>query len=542
MKKAYPIILIVFSVFWVSFVLLDYFQKHPRYSYNLFYFQYWDLFLLVLAYATGGGLLYQFAKNKVREFIRGGILILPGIFLVGCTFAFALNRGTPKAANLGEVFHVLGNYFQVALQIFFIILSSYSIGHWILQKCKLKLKPASLSVVSIATGIMATVMAAFVLGAVKGLYWFTIGPVLLAFIGINHKESLAFVKRIGLQKIKPSKQLNFIGVSSFLLLLFLVQLNLLQNISPFPKGWDSLSLYVKIPTIINDYHGLVRGYQPYNWSLLMSLGMILFNSLETVLALSFVGGVLCLSAMYAIGKDVLKMNQNYILLGLLIFYLLPTVAFQSFQEQKVDLGLLFTVLSIVLILFHWIKYTKESISTDENAFTKFNIKSLLNPYLVLMGLLTGFAFGIKLTTLFTYFCIICIMWFVEFGFIGFAGAAMLCCFAILLVRLDDMSGMRAYHLSSNILQWVLLLIGLSSFAFLLFKSKKSFLRATTFSVIYTLFFGLMAAPWITKNYIDSNMKLSFRYLLNGKTNEPPAGLNYMKRKYEQHLKKGQNEN
>jgi len=313
-------------------------------------------------------------------------------------------------------------------------------------------------------------------------------------------------------------------------------MNLLQNISPFPKGWDSLSLYVKLPTIINDYHGLVRGYQPYNWSLLMSFGMILFNSMETVLGLSYVGGILCLIGLYALGKDILTMNQNYIYLALVCFYLIPSVGFQSFQEQKVDLGLLFIVLSVVILLFHWIKDRKNVLKLDKDAFTSFNIKSLANPYILFMGLLTGFAFGIKLTTLFTYFSVICVIWFLEFGFMGFIGSSMLCCFAILLVKLDDMSGMRAYHLTANYLQWILLLIGVSTFAYLLFKSKKGFVRSILFSSVYSIFFVLMATPWITKNFIDSDMQISFRYILNGKTNEPPAGLNYMKKKYNQHLK------
>jgi len=514
---------------------LDYLQKHPQYSFNFQNFQFWDLYIIVIAQAVIGGLLYQFLKDKISSMYRGGILVFPGIVLVCITFAFALNRGTESPAKMNEVFFNLGNYLKTAVQVFFVIVSAYSVGNLAINKLNLKLKSASNTVVSIATGIMIVVMLAFLIGAFKILYWFTLGPILLACIAVNHKATLQFLKGILIDKIKPPKKLNFLGVVSLLLLLFLVQYNLLQNISPFPKGWDSLSLYVKLPTIINDHHGLVRGYQPYNWSLLMSFGMVLYNSMEAVLALSFVGGVLCLLGLYAIGKDILKMNVNYIYLALLSFYLIPSVGFQSFQEQKVDLGLLFTVLSIVLLLFSWIKDRKQKLEENELAYTSFNIKTLTNPYLLLMGLLTGFAFGIKLTTLFTYFSVICILWFLEFGYIGFVGSSMLCCFAILLVRLDDMSGMRSYHLTANALQWVLLLVGLISFGYLLFKSKKGFIRSIFFSLVYSLFFAFMASPWITKNFIDSDMRISFKYLLNGKTNEPAAGLNYMKRKYNHYL-------
>jgi len=542
LKKAYPYLTIIFSIFWIGFIFLDYLQKHPQYSFNITYFQYWDVYTLMFGYAIIGGLLYQFLKDKISFLYRGLVLIVPGLMLICVTFSLALTRGTGQGASLSEIFFVLGNYFRTALQVFFIVLASYSVGNWVINRSNIKLKSASKTVLSLATGIMLIVMIAFVIAAVKGLYWFILGPLLIACIAINFKNTLRFLKKVSFEKLKPAKNLNFLGVASLLLLIFLIQLNLLQNISPFPKGWDSLSLYVKLPTIINDYHGLVRGYQPYNWSIFMSFGMVLFDSMETVLALSFVGGVLCLLGLFAIGKDILKMNPNYIYLALVSFYLIPSVAFQSFQEQKVDLGLLFIVLSIVILMFNWIKDLRTNLEKDEQAFTKLSLRSLANPYLVLMGLLTGFAFGIKLTTLFTYFSVICIFWFIEFGYIGFIGSSMLCCFAILLVRLDDMSGMRSYHLSANYLQWVLLLIGVVSFVYLLKKSRKGFTRTVVFSIVYSIFFALMATPWITKNFIDSDMQISFKYMLSGKTNEPAAGLNYLKRTYNSHLEKQNNGN
>jgi len=518
-------------------VFLDYLQKHPRYILNIQFFQYWDLFFMSIGHAIIGGVLFVYFKGKFKVFQRGVLMIVPGVILVGLTYVFALNRGTEDTATLNEILFILFNYFLVGFQVFFIILACYSIGHWSISRLNLELKKSSQLVVSIGTGIMIVVMLAFMLGIFKLLYWFTLGPMLIACLVVGYKNNLRFLKSLSIDQIKSSKNIGFIGVSSLLLLLFVIQLNLAQNISPFPKGWDSMALYVKLPTIINDYHGLVRGYQPYNWSLLMSFGLILFNSLETVLALSYVGGILCLLGLYAIGKDILKMDQNYLLLGLLIFYLIPSVGFQSFQEQKVDLGLLFIVLCLVILLFSWIKQNKTALQDEENLALGKGLKFFLNPYLILMGLLTGFAFGIKLTTLFSYFSIIAIMWFVEFGFIGFLGSSFLCCFAILLVKLDDMSGMRPYHLSANYVQWILLLIGVGAFAFLFYKSKKGFIRSIMFSVVYSMFFGLMAAPWVTKNFIDSDMTLSFQYLLNGKTNTPPANLNYLKKKYEKQQKK-----
>ena len=538
MKKIYTGLLIIFSVFWVSFILLDYIQKHPQYAFNYKFFQYWDLFAFVFSHAIIGGVLFHFFKSKLSNFLRGGLMIIPGILLVALTYVLALNNTSilknnvpvPTPAKFNEIIYILMNYFKVGLQVLLIILSSYSVGQWLVSRTSLELKPASKTAISIGTGIMIIVMLAFILGIFKLLYWFTLGPVLIACLALNYKSNLFFLKNILVSPIKPSKYLGFIGVCSMLLLLFVVQLNLAQNVSPFPKGFDSMALYVKLPTNINDYHGLVRGYQPYNWSLLMSFGLILFNSLETVLALSFVGGVLCLVALYAIGKDVLKMNQNYILLSLLIFYILPSVGFQSFQEQKVDLGLLFIILCLVLLLFAWIKSIRSETYIEGKVLPELiKFRSVLSPYLILMGLFTGFAFGIKLTTLFSYFSIIAIIWFLEFGFIGFLGSSLLCCFAILLVKLDDMSGMREYHLSANYVQWILLLFGLSTFIYLFMKSKKGFIRTIGFSVVYTIFFGVMSAPWVVKNFIDSDMTLSFRYLMNGKTNEPAANLRHFQR-------------
>lgn len=547
MKKFYNGLLIFFSIFWVSFVLLDYLQKHQHYATNIEFSQFLGLFWIVFFHAIIGGALFHFFKSKFTNLLRGGLLIIPGLLLVSITYIFAFNNApidpfvsnnkVPiEPAKFGEIIYILFNYFMVGIQVFFIVLASYSVGQWSISKLSLDLKPASKTAISIGTGIMIVVMISFVLGIFKVLYWFTLGPILLACLAIDYKSNLLFIKNLVIEPIKPSKYLGFIGVSSMLLLLFVVQLNLAQNMSPFPKGFDSLALYVNLPTIINDYHGLVRGYQPYNWSLFMSYGLVLFNSLETVLALSYVGGILCLVALYALGKDVLKMNQNYILLGLLIFYIIPSVGFQSFQEQKVDLGLLFIALCLILLLFAWIKSLPLDGQKEDIENQSFSLRSFLNPYLILMGLMTGFAFGIKLTTLFSYFSIIAIMWFLEFGFLGFLGSSFLCCFAILLVKLDDMSGMRQYHLSANYVQWILLVIGLGAFGYLFLKSNKGFFRVIGFSLVYTIFFGVMSVPWIAKNYIDSDMTLSFKYLLNGKTNAPAANLKYLDRKYNQQQK------
>jgi len=526
-SKIYLGFIILFSICWIGFITLDYFQKHPNYGIDIKAFRFYGT--LCFNFFICGAITFGYSKfpEKFSGLSKGISIYLFVLAMISITFysanSAAANLIKATDLSLSGILHMQGMFIKVSFFLFSILLSCYAAGNLFCRTLKISFQKKSKDIIQTGLGIMLVVMIAFFIGAVKGLYWFVLGPVLLLIIGLNWKESLAFSKKMIWDKIKVSKQLNPLGVFCFLFLSYLIGMNLLQNLTPWPKGWDSLSLYVNLPQLINEYHALVKGFQPYNWSLFMSFGLVLFNSIETTLSLAFMGGVLCLFAMYPIARNTLKLDANYSLLAMLTFYLIPTVGFQSFLEQKVDLGLLFVILIIVNIILTWSKHKqKERKVAADNTTTEAGlpIKKASLTYLVLAGLLTGFAFGIKLTTLFSFFGIVGIIWFLNLGSLAFLGISLLAIFGILLVKLDDMSGMRQYHLTADIVQWFLLVAGIAIIGFVSLKNRKGLFDSIKQTVIYGAFFVLTTLPWLGKNYIDAGQKLSFNYLMNGKSNSP----------------------
>ena len=543
----YYAVILLFSICWMGFIGMDYFQKHPGYLLNIQSFNFYITFGGILLICAGISSAFTKFPKKLAKVSRGISIYAIVLIMVSITFASAnmvVTELTKVNSGIGGLFNMLGKFIKVSFFLFSIIMSCYAAGNLFTNLLKVEFPKRSKNIIEVAIGIMLVVMLAFLFGALKLLHWFVLGPALLLIIGLNWKNTLAFLKNLLWDEIKPSKKLNFLGTFCFLVLSYLIGMSLLQNLTPWPKGWDSLSLYVNLPQLINDYHGLVKGFQPYNWSLFMSFGLVLFNSIETTLTLAFSGGVLCLFAMFPIARNTLKLNVNHSLLALLSFYLIPSIGFQSFLEQKVDLGLLFIILVIVNIILSWSKKKQKALEIKPATDGAESVVALENgnyeiSYLIIAGLLTGFAFGIKLTTLFSFFGIVAIIWYLNLGSLAFLGIALLSIFGILLVKLDDMSGMRQYHLSADIVQWTLLILGIGMIAFVSLKNTKGLINSLKQSIIYTSFFVLMTIPWLGKNYIDAGKKLSFNYLMNGKSNAPVFDAKTFDLNHQKTLKNGQ---
>ena len=506
------------------FITMDYFQKHPGYLMNTQAFQFWGLCIFVMILCAISAYFIHKFKIKAQRFSRGIVLYIFGMLLMLITFTTGGNAahevaktGTIQIQHLG---FLMLKFLQISAYLTVILTACYAAGNLIVKFLKVDFPKNAQKIIELGIGIMAVVLLSFFIAAMKLFYAYVMWPIIGLIIVANYKISFEFIKKLFWTPIKFNKKLNILGLFCALLLTYLLSINLLQNLTPWPKGWDSLSLYINLPNLLEEYHGLVKGFQPYNWSIFMSLGMVLFKSIETTLALSYLGGVLCLFALYPLARNIFKLDVNFSLATCLAFYLIPTISFQSFLEQKVDLGLLFIVLIIVNLLMDWAKEARPK-------------QAFFDKHLILAGLLTGFAFGIKLTTLFTYFGVIAMIWFFNMGSLAFFCVTLMSLFGILLVKLDDMSGMRVHHLSSNLLQWVLLLTGGALLTWLFIKQRKKLMKSIGQTILYSMFFVLMALPWLGKNFVDAGNQLSFNYLLNGKSNAPVFSLQQFEKKWQE---------
>ncbi len=526
--KILKLIFAGFAIIWMVIIFSEYWRYNPSYGKAIQLFQYYDLLILFVGL---GALMSWYIKKPGKKVIKyvNGLSIFFGMLFLDI---IAVNRFCAKTNGMDftvdGLFSHLGHIIGVSICIFLVYLVVKVLGELFTAIFPVKILNADLSLIQVALGIMVFTSLLFCLGVIGLLNGFVLIPICLLVLIIYWKHSYQITKKTLITPIKVANDLSALGIFCFLFLSIFLILNYVQILRPFPIGADSLRLYVNLPTLLAEYGGLVDGNQPYNWSLFMSTGLTVFGRIEIVLGLSFLGGLLSLFALWQLSRKWL--DVNYSALVLLLFYSLPMISFLSYMDMKIDMALMFVSSCILLLFYNWIVPVKSEQTlhrtrgpglTKANSFFKNHIPPILkkNGILVLMGLLTGFAFGIKLTILFFFLALFSSLWFFKGGKIAFIASFFLCFAAIFILKLDTQPGLRQFHNSVDNLQWILLAIGVGSLVYLFVRQKKKLLELITYSLIIVSFFALPILPWLGKNFSETQ-KVSISSLLNGKQASP----------------------
>jgi hypothetical protein len=527
-NKVIKFISAIFVVLWMVIIFTKYWTQHTILAKSIQLFQYYDLVVLILVIGFALNWLVKKRRDKPFKYFNG-LSIFFGFLLLNilsiCIFYGKLNG---LDLQFTKLFFQIGHLIGVALCIFLVYLVVRLLGTLIFIIFPLKISNEDLPLIQIALGIAALTSILFFLGIVGLLYGFVLITISIIALSIYWRYTLQIIKNTLFKTIRISNELNVIGIFSFLVLAIFLVLNFTQILRPFPIGSDSLNLYVNMPSLLAEYHSLVSGNQPYNWSLFMSIGVVVFDRIDVVLALSFLGGILSLFALFQLSRKWL--NINYAALILLLFYSMPMINFLSYMDMKVDMGLLYITLCILLLYYNWIVPTSSANQTitpmgiglsKAKAYFKKMIPSVLkrNHLLVVVGLLAGFAFGIKLTALFFFLPLHCTIWYIKGGKLTFLASFFLCLGTVFLLRLDAQPGLRQFHQFVPIIQWSLLSIGMIITTYLFFKRKDKLLKLLTYSMVISAFFVLPVLPWLGKNYAETG-KISVNTLLNGKKESP----------------------
>jgi len=562
LKRISSFLSIIFAFIWSFVLLVEYWHYNPFYGQALSFFQYQDLLLLLLL--LGAGISWGL-KNLNRKLALNGLAILGiFIFLDVLTMSFCYGKIASISLNgAGLLMHV-GNFLLVTLCVYLIYLVCRVLGIALSTVFPFKVAQVDLPIIQTAFGVLLLTFVLFFLGVFHLLYPFVVAPLLIFVLLFHWKLTVKIIKTTLLQPIPLPGKLNTLGVFSFLFLSLFLVWNFAQLLRPFPMGTDSINLYVNLPSLINDYAGLVDGHQPYNWSLFMSLGLLAFGRVDVVLALSFFGGLMALFALFRLSRKWL--DVNYALLCLLLFFSVPMINFLSYMDMKIDMGLLFILLCILILFVNWlsppsirkiekIKKAKVVPLKNKKKGSKFRQsttvpkkkKEVLPNYLlslksffaqrmptifiqhrllVLMGLLSGFALGIKLTALLIFFALLTALWYAEGGFLAFLSAVSLSFGGAFLLRLDERAMLRGLHEHVGLLQWLLLVFGIALLFYIGKNRKELVLRLMKMSLVLTAFFLLPMIPWLGKNLLETK-KVSVGSLLNGKKSTPEMDVKKM---------------
>lgn len=543
-KQLNPYLLPIFSFIWIFIIFLDYWYYHqPSTFQSLKYFQYGGLMFLLSIIGIGIYFLLTKLGGTEKPFILlSGLGVVMLFFLISFLITVIHIRNIELPLKLNP-FVLLGKVALVIGITYLIISCCYVLGNYILERVfSLTFTKLETTIISIAFGIITMSMLLFLLGALQLLQAIIIGPLLVIILLIFRKSLLSFLNYTLVERIQFRAHFNWLGFSSFYILLLFISLIYLQNIRPFPYGFDALALYMNLPNLIGNTNGLVSGFSPYYWSLFVSLGFILLDDLPLVISLSVSGAILSGFAIYAICRR--WISNNYALFSTSLFFTLPMVNFQAYRDIKTDLGLLFFMLVVVLVLINYLGYvyptkfkekrsSKVHLSRNKSKKNKKPIiKEVSEPeqklkgwlgsklpkdyeYIILMGVLSGMVLGIKLTGLILIFSTITGIIFLKIGKVGFLSSITLFLFIILAGELDVATGLRAYHFGASLFMWAMLLLTLIGIGFLWVNKRKMLIETIKSVLLYAAFVGLIYLPWPIKNFSETG-KLSISTITEGK--------------------------
>ena len=388
----------------------------------------------------------------------------------------------------------------------------YSVGN--LLRCRLIGRRdhggLTLAMLDIATGFMIYTLILMAFGAFHLLNSWIMAAILAQMLLANYQKSISFFHGTLWKRIDSIEKFGFWGIFLGVLLIFYLTMNYLYSQSPFPLGFDARNYYINISRLIGDANGLVEGYAPHAWALVQATGYLLANSPELSLFISTLGGILSLFTMHELSVKHLKLSEASSVGICLLFIVTPAITNHWIIEYKIDLALLFVQLSMINAFIGWVK--QKSLNSPD-VLKRLEKKDF--GFMILLGLVGGFTLSIKVLSLFLLFGLAIALWYYAKDWKGSIGVSSIVMGLIITLKLDEMSGMREYHLSANETGVALLIIGVALLLYSLIQSRKSFLSATSLISTFALCSLLTFGPWVYKNYVFSKSTNIMTLVLGG---------------------------
>ncbi|PID86386.1 hypothetical protein CSB08_00165 [Candidatus Gracilibacteria bacterium] len=308
----------------------------------------------------------------------------------------------------------------------------------------------------------------------------------------------------------------------FIVSTFILSINLINIVRPFPIGWDDLGVYMNYPKMLASSGSLDILGGMFSWQTFTGIGFM-FNSPVQAFFLNVLGGFMSFIVLILVVKDLLLNNEgekvkedtiiNVPLLVSTIFISMPMVIFQQAKDMKLDPGLFF----VSLIAIYMFYYLYKSYFRDKEEKEKLDNKRLF--YLFVIGFIFGLAFSIKFTSLMLISGIIGVLFFVRLGVAGFLG--------YLSIYFSIFTGANLWRYMNIsipddlVFRKTFLIIGFLIGIMLLVYSKVKYKKR--FKILFiklgVILLGLSVflIPWIGKNLAQSDT-ISISKILSGQTN------------------------
>ncbi len=304
----------------------------------------------------------------------------------------------------------------------------------------------------------------------------------------------------------------FLDELHYIILTLFLWVNLILAYRPYPIGWDDLGAYMNFPKLFSSTWEFISMGNMYAWELYTGIGFLLGSQTTAFLLNSFSGIIVCIVLFIgfsSLNKWESPSTFSFPLLWVLILMMLPMTVFQLAKDMKLDYGLLFVSMSaIFLVLSALLQSSQEKI--------QYNWK-----FWIFIGVLTWFAFSIKVTSLLLILSLIALIaykkWWIYLYFSAIFGIIWIFSIAWLWSMLNvifpsDMITRLIYGVIAfmiSLIFWMLTYIKVG------YSPVLYFWRATLY---ISLWCTIALFPWILKNIsevVTSGENFSIHRIIGG---------------------------
>ena len=233
-NRAIKLIFTIFSAIWMVIIFSEYWRYNPNYSKSIEFFQYYDLLILFVGLGSLASWFLLKPRSKPIKYLNGISVFLALLFLDG----LAINRFMAKINSLdftiNGLFTQMGHIVGVVFCLFFVYLVVRVIGGVFTSIFSTKIAKVDLPLIQVALGIMFLTFLMFLLGLIGLLNPFVLVPLFVIVLAFYWRHTTQYFKDALLKPIAIQKDLNVIGIFSFLFLAIFLILNFGQILRPFP--------------------------------------------------------------------------------------------------------------------------------------------------------------------------------------------------------------------------------------------------------------------------------------------------------------------
>jgi hypothetical protein len=491
-------------------VLLSYWAFHPYYAVALAQWPNAGMALTLLL--LSGGAWYILRKTQMA--VSGGMIY--GFFLLMVAVVFGTYSASQHLFPGGlaaPLFRFLGASVLLHGAFLLIALFHLALGTWILSPLRNAYSGSTGQVLSLALGISVSGLLLFLLGLGGFLKIWVLWPVVVLVLVLQRRVVVDNLRGLLLRPVALKGESPWSLVPPLLMLVGMAVAQV-GMVKAFPMGFDGAALYMNTAHLIAESGGLPRPGQSFNWELFMSMGEILFARIPASIFLSQGAIFFCLLVLYRLGRLFLSRGATWLAVALM--YLNPAFSFHVMLDEKVDLGFLFIVLAIVLMVLEYDpkKYGPAAHAGPGIRLGRFHLSGELLMW-VLAGWLSGYAFGVKYTGLLAMVGLAAMMAYRRIGIRGAAGLVLVATGMLFLAGINrfgylDLEGTPG---------WVFALVSILPGAAMLGTALRRDPEALAWMSPRLGLFGLMALlnflPWMGK-HLAEHRAFSVSNLVQGK--------------------------